>query len=235
MEETIHIEVNDQDVDDFRANGFLQLEQMASDFELSWLRYVHDSVVKAATGSTPLELQNIPSDELGQVPVISVNVHESLITIVSPDQWVPDLNQTHIFHNARLIFSQLLGIAEERLRLGWRIFCKLAHGSETPWHQDAAYRVPPHTGASLWIPLDPSTAETSCLSYIRRSHLSGFHTHHFHEDHLVAKDVDTSYAITCPRSAGEAIAHHCLTIHFAGPNTSSRPRRSFSIICNIIE
>ena len=235
MEEAMSIEVNDEDVHGFRADGFLQLGQMTSDFELSWLKYIHDSVIKAATGSTPLELQSIPPDELGKVPVISGNVHESLIIIVAPDKWVPDLNQTHLLHNARLIFSRLLGIAEERLHLGWRIFCKLAHGSETPWHQDAAYRFSPHTGASIWIPLDPSTAETSCLSYIRGSHLSGFCSHHLHDDHMVAEAVDTSHVITCPRSAGEAIAHHCLTLHSAGPNTSLRPRRAFSIVCNIIE
>jgi ectoine hydroxylase-related dioxygenase (phytanoyl-CoA dioxygenase family) len=83
------------------------------------------------------------------------------------------------------------------------------------------------------MPLDPSTSETSCLSYIGGSHLGDSRPHHFHDDHMIAEDVDASHAVACPRSAGEAIAHHCLTLHSAGPNASDRPRRAFVIVCRI--
>lgn len=234
MEETVSIAVSDEDVHRFRTDGFLKLGRMTTDLELTWLKYIHDTVIKAATGFTPMELQRIPPDELGKMPVHGGYIHESLITILAPEKFVSDLNQSLFLSNARQLYARLLGVEEQRLRSGWRIFCKPAHGSETPWHQDAAYRFPPHTGASMWMPLDPATFETSCLSYIGGSHLGEVRPHHFHDEHMIAEDVDASHAVACPRAAGEAIVHHCLTLHKAGPNTSDRPRRAFDVVCQVI-
>jgi ectoine hydroxylase-related dioxygenase (phytanoyl-CoA dioxygenase family) len=161
--------------------------------------------------------------------------HKSLVTILSPERVVPELKNTIFCRNVRKVFTRLLGVEETRLLSGWRIYFKRAHSSETPWHQDAAYRPPPYHSASVWMPLDPVTIESSCMYYLSRSHHEGVRPHHFHEDLLVVDDVDPSQAIVCPLSAGEAVVHHCCTLHYAGPNRTHRPRRALAIVCQVTE
>jgi phytanoyl-CoA hydroxylase len=204
----------------FQEQGFLSLGRITTDRELAWLRYVCDEIVKRELGYAP--------DELSRMTV--GRNQESLVTIVSPDRIVPELNNTVFFRNTQVILADLLDVEETRLLTGWRIFCKPAHSSETPWHQDAAYRPPPHRSAGVWMSLDLTTIKNSCMYYIGGSHYGGIRPHHLHDDHLVVDEVDPSLAVACPVSAGEALAHHCYTLHYAGPNTTDRPRRALVIV-----
>lgn len=207
----------------FQEQGFLPLGRITTDQELAWLRETYDAILKQKRGYTPDELSTMLG---GRTP-------PALIPLLSPEAVVPALKTTRFLHNARRAITRLLNVEDSRLLNGWRIFCKPAHGGETPWHQDAAYRPPPHHGASVWLPLDAATHESSCLSYISGSHLGGVRPHHPHDDHLVADSVDSSQAIACPAAAGEAIAHHCCTLHYAGPNTTAQPRRALVIVFQV--
>ncbi|MBI3756482.1 MAG: phytanoyl-CoA dioxygenase family protein [Deltaproteobacteria bacterium] len=209
----------------FQDQGFLHLGRMSSDLELAWLRTVYDEIVKKKTGYTP--------QELGWMSMR--HKRGSLLTIPSPEQIAPELQNTSFYRNARQVFACFLGVEDTRLLSGWRIFCKPAHSGATPWHQDAAYRPPPHRSVSIWLSLDPATLESSCLSYIARSHRVGVIPHHFHQDHLVVDTVDPSQGIACPVLAGEALLHHCCTLHYAGSNTTSRSRRALAIVCRVTD
>ncbi len=224
MADTVQVELTDEQVCCFQEQGFLSLGRITTDEELRWLRDVYDAIVKKQTGCTPAELIN----------VIGRHGPLSLVTLVSPEGVVPALRSTLFLRNARKVVARLLAVEEGRLLSGWRIFCKPARGGETPWHQDAAYRPPPHHGASVWLPLDPATAEGSCLSYLGGSHLGEVRPHHFYHDHLTADKVDPSPAVACPLSAGEATVHHCRTLHYAGPNRTDRPRRALVVVCQVI-
>lgn len=217
------IGLRDDHVRCFQEQGFLPLGQVTTEQELAWLQEIYDEICKRRRGYTPQELTSYLT---GQPP-------PSLLAVLSPEATVPALKDTVFLRNARKAVSRLLGVEDAALLSGWRIFCKPAHGGETPWHQDAAYRPPPHHGASVWMSLDPATPESSCLSYIGRSHLGDVRPHHPHEDHLVADHVDSSEAIACPVSAGEAIVHHCLTLHRAGPNKTDMPRRALVVVCQV--
>lgn len=234
MEEAVKVELSDEDVRCFREDGFRPLGRMTTDFELTWLKYIHDAIIQELTRYELAELERMPPDALVKLPIVGGYLHESLITILAPEKVVPDLKDSLFLRNARRVFARLLGLEEDGFRTGWRIFCKPANGSETPWHQDAAYRIPPHTGASIWLPLDPATFETSCLSYLGGSHLKEIHPHHLHDEHMVAEGVDATGAVACPGAAGEAIAHHCRTLHYAGPNRTDQTRRAFVIVCRVI-
>lgn len=222
--EDAFIDLKDEHVRCFQKQGFLNLGRVTTDQELAWLREIYDEICKRKKGYTPQELTSCLK---GQPP-------PSLLAILSPEGTVPALKGTLFLRNARKAVTRLLGVEETQLINGWRIFCKPAHGGETPWHQDAAYRPPPHHGASVWMPLDPATSESSCLSYIGRSHLGDVLPHHPHDDHLVADNVESSGAVACPVTAGEAIVHHCRTLHSAGPNKTDRPRRALVVVCQVI-
>jgi len=207
----------------FQDQGFLPLGLVTTDQELQRLGQTYNEICKRRRGYTPQEVTSLLG---GRTP-------PALLAILSPEGVVPALKNTLFFRNARQAVLRLLGVDDAHLLSGWRIFYKPAHAGETPWHQDAAYRPPPHHGASVWMPLDPATHESSCLSYIGRSHLGGVLPHSPHDDHLVAENVDASQAAAVPIAAGEAIVHHCRTLHYAGPNMTDRPRRALVVVCQV--
>ena len=103
----------------------------------------------------------------------------------------------------------------------------------TPWHQDAAYRPPPYHGGTAWLPLDPATTESGCLEYLPGSHRGPVLKHVVHGHHFVAEPQGVDAAVNCLLSIGDASAHNCLTVHRAGANRTSRPRRAFAVVFQV--
>jgi ectoine hydroxylase-related dioxygenase (phytanoyl-CoA dioxygenase family) len=71
------------------------------------------------------------------------------------------------------------------------------------------------------------------LQYISGSHLGEVRSHYLQNGHVVTADVDPSQAIAAPAAAGEAMVHHCRTLHYAGPNGTDQPRRAVQVICRV--
>jgi hypothetical protein len=217
------VDLNDEQMLRFQQWGFLRLDCLTTDQELAWLSSACTELVKQEIGHDPDTLsQTTGSDH-----------EESLITIVSPDKKVPEFTQTLFLRNAYRVFARLFSVEETRLLTGWRIFLKYPHSGETSWHQDAAYRPPPYLSAGVWLPLDSVTPENGCLHYLPGSHVGGLRPHHLHNDHLVVNEIDSAHAIACPLLAGEAVVHHCCTLHAASPNKSNRSRRALAIVCQV--
>lgn len=225
MEDSADITLEDNQVASFHEHGFLRLGRLTTDRELAWLQTAYDEIVKGKMGYLP--------DDLCQK---STSYDDSpLVTILSPEQVIPELQGTILYRNVRKVFSRLFGVEETFFLTGWRLFLKPAHRGETPWHQDAAYRPPPHHGAGVWMPLDPVTHKNGCLQYIRGSQRGGLRPHYRQDDNLVAADVDLAHSTVCSLKPGEAVAHHCYTLHYAGPNTTDCARRAIGIVCQVME
>lgn len=218
------VNLKNEHVRSFQARGFLSLGRITTEAELIWLRDIYDTIIKRKTGYTPGELAHA-TDGRGPIP---------LITIISPEGLVPALKNTLFLRNARTIIARLLGVEERQLLSGWRVFFKPAGGSETPWHQDTAYYASSSDGASVWLALDPATRESGCMHYVEKSHLGALLPHHVHGGCLIADHVDSSHAVAYPSLAGEAIAHHCRTLHKAGPNATDGPRRALVVVCRVL-
>ena len=223
MEDALRVDLRNEHVRCFQAQGFLSIGRITTDEELVWLRDVYNTIIKRKTGYTPDELAHATNGH-GPIP---------LMAITSPEEIVPALENTLFLRNARTVVAHLLGVEEIHLLSGWHVFFKPAGGSETPWHQDAAYHASLYIGASMWMSLDPATLESGCMHYIEKSHLGAIRPHHAQGGCLIADDVDSSQAVACPLSAGEAIVHHCRTLHKAGPNATAGPRRAFDIVCRV--
>jgi ectoine hydroxylase-related dioxygenase (phytanoyl-CoA dioxygenase family) len=108
-------------------------------------------------------------------------------------------------------------------------------GGALPWHQDEAYWDPSfdYRALACWMPLDPATVESGCMSFIPGSHRGDLAMHHRfgadYSDHVVhVEGVDSSKAVAAPVPAGGAVFHHCRTLHSSAPNRSSHPRRAYS-------
>lgn len=109
-------------------------------------------------------------------------------------------------------------------------------GSPVPPHQDNAYfcQRPPDV-LSVWIALDPATAENGAVEYSLGSHLAFL-------PHRPSGVKGNSFGLTDPSAAdafptflgtldgGGVLVHHCQTVHRSEPNRSDRSRLSLVIV-----
>jgi hypothetical protein len=104
------------------------------------------------------------------------------------------------------------------------------HGSGVPQHQDNAYfcQAPPDM-CTVWIAVDAATAENGSVQYARGT----AHTLLPHKasgipgNSMVMSEI-REYApeqvTTALLEPGDAMIHHCQTVHWSTPNRTERPR-----------
>ncbi|MCA9048280.1 MAG: phytanoyl-CoA dioxygenase family protein [Planctomycetaceae bacterium] len=126
---------------------------------------------------------------------------------------------------APLVKGEVVAVAVETFSKPARI------GSGVPPHQDNAYfcRTPPDM-LTLWVAIDPVTAENGPVCFIKGSHKAGM---------LPTKpsgvrgnsiglaeppDFPPEDRFCALLSPGDATIHHCEVIHESAPNTSDQPR-----------
>lgn len=103
------------------------------------------------------------------------------------------------------------------------------HGSEKPWHQDAAYfDWTPFGGiVGVWIALDEATVENGCMQVIPGTHRDGPAPHYHVRDCQLADDrVKVDRAVVVPLKPGGALFFSGLLHHGTPPNLSGDRRRA---------
>lgn len=120
--------------------------------------------------------------------------------------------------------------------MGVETFNKPARvGSAVPPHQDNAYfcQSPPDV-LTLWIAIDPATAENGAVEYLQGSHLilqphtpSGVRGNSFGIAEAPPKEFPRFLGTIPP---GDALIHHSQTIHFSAPNRSDQSRLSLIFV-----
>lgn len=207
-------------VDRFERMGFLQVDDITTPDEIEALRPFYDEMVRAQMGSTP--------DEMGR----TVALHERPLLVVYPSVAEQHrLRETRLVQNAIALVARLYGVDPVDVIPGFRLFFKPPRYAWSPWHQDAAYRPPPHENITVWATLDPATTESSCMTYIPGSHVGRVVLpHRLEGDHMVTEPPDTTSAVACPIGPTSALVHHTCTIHCSGANRSTHPRRSIGIV-----
>ncbi|MEO6907967.1 MAG: phytanoyl-CoA dioxygenase family protein, partial [Abditibacteriaceae bacterium] len=86
----------------------------------------------------------------------------------------------------------------------------------------------------IWMPLQEATLENGCMQFIPGSHKLEVLPHQsigndprVHGLEVCApNNIDFSKAVPCPIPAGGATLHPGRTLHYAGANKSSEPRRA---------
>lgn len=212
----------DQHTARFLNDGFLPVGRLADESDLRELRGIYDDIVAAEFGDPPDRIMTtIPGSE------------NALFTVLSPQSIRPELSSSAFASQANALAAHLFGTDSDNLLAGWRFFFKPPGCVETAWHQDAAYRPPPHSSMSIWLTLDAATRASGCMHYIRGSHHEDLKPHHTHNGHLVTDDVDLTREVVVPAEPGSAIVHHCRTLHCASPNESNRSRRAIVIVYQV--
>lgn len=212
----------------FHENGFLAIDRIMPDSEVSWMRNIYDRLFAEKAGRNEGNQFDLGgSDEEGK--------EAALPQILSPAKYAPELQNGQFRVNALFIAQQLLG-DDAKPTGDHAIFKPAGMGPPTPWHQDEAYWNPDleYGSLSIWIPLQEATVENGCLWFVPGSQNGEILPHHsighdvrVHGLELDEDATDTSTAVACPLPAGGATIHRNRTLHYAGPNTSAIPRRAF--------
>ena len=204
----------------FETNGYLAIDRITSDAEVAWFRELYDRIL-AKPG--PFYIKYTTGGVIQQV--------------MSPDLHHPALRESEYFRTGRRLACRLMGVSEDELEgfFTHMIYKPAGTGRATPWHQDEAYWDKPelvHHSVSVWMPLDPVTAESGCMQFLPGSHerdvlryrrLPGL------EPLELDEEVDLSKAVACPLQPGGATFHHCRTLHYTAPNTSGVQRRAYAM------
>jgi len=124
----------------------------------------------------------------------------------------------------------------EPVNLGVETFNKPARiGSAVPPHQDNAYfcQSPPDV-LTVWIAIDPVTEANGPVFYQRGSHREGVLPHKPSgvkgNSFGLAEKFEFSNALVGLLEPGDALIHHCQTIHYSEPNRTEFPRCGFLMV-----
>jgi ectoine hydroxylase-related dioxygenase (phytanoyl-CoA dioxygenase family) len=218
----------------FREHGFLALKQLTTSDETMALLGIFNHLLESGAGL----------NEGAQYDVLSSSEGEgtaTLIEIMDPANYAPQLRQTMLRANALAIAKQLLG-PKAGLRFEHAIYKPAHFGGATPWHQDDAYHDDPNLDCqqiSIWIPLQAVDVENGCMLFLPGSHLGEVRAHRpFNNDPTIhalecSEEVAETEAIACPLPAGGCTIHAGSTLHATGPNTSSMSRWAYIIVLDV--
>jgi ectoine hydroxylase-related dioxygenase (phytanoyl-CoA dioxygenase family) len=108
-------------------------------------------------------------------------------------------------------------------------------GSAVPPHQDNAYFcLTPPDALTVWIAVDAVTDANGPVSYLLGTHLDGARPHKTSgvagNSMGLAEEVDKAEGWPGLLDAGDALVHHCNTIHFSAPTTSEFARRGLLMV-----
>jgi hypothetical protein len=147
----------------------------------------------------------------------------------------PDIRPLTFHPTLGRVAAELLGVDAVRLWHDQALY-KQAGGRATDPHQDHPYWPVKETASvSAWIPFDGSTVESGAMAYLPGSHNVGlrkFVNIFFGEPHDILADPEVAdiqpVFVEVPK--GSVAFHHGLTVHLAGPNTTSTDRAVHTII-----
>jgi phytanoyl-CoA hydroxylase len=208
-------------IDSYRKNGYIGVEGVLNDQEISTLRETTDHFVEQSREVTehtdvfdlePSHTKDAPKLRRLKSPILHHDVYRNALR-----------------HPGILgIVSQLIGYG---LRCnGNKLNMKLPEvGSPVEWHQDWSFY--PHTNDDLLavgICIDDMTIENGALLVVPESHKGPIYDHHY-EGHFSGAITDPAFddksAVPVELKAGGISIHHARAIHGSTPNRSKNPRR----------
>ncbi|MEO0382575.1 MAG: phytanoyl-CoA dioxygenase family protein [Pseudomonadota bacterium] len=214
-----------------RKQGFVPVASFLSTKELHAIRAIFDRLFNAKVGQD----DGKQFDLAGGTGSTGLKLRQ----ILEPSDYAPELRDLDVIRRARQI-TQTYFDSDATPVMGEHMIFKPAHvGNITPWHQDQAYHDPEMDERSInfWIALDDTDIENGCMQYAPGSQNNDVLPHHpiGHDPSVHGLEVDNpevfaSSSAACPLSAGGCVMHLPKTLHYAGPNRTTRQRRAYILI-----
>ena len=217
--------LNSQQIVEYRSNGYIVLEDVFTEAEVTAARAVVEEFVERSR--TVLDHDSVYDLE----PWHSAE-NPKVRRLKEPCGLHPIFRELGWSERVLDVVGQLIGngIRHQTSKLNMK---SPEFGSPVEWHQDFAFY--PHTNddlCAIGIALDTATLENGCMLMLPGSHLDEIYDHHQNGVFVGAIDVqkesiDVRRAIPVPVRAGGITIHHCRMLHASAPNTSAFPRRVF--------
>ena len=226
------IGLSGEQVEEFRASGFLSIPRITTDDEIAWMRDVYDRLFEQKPGWQTGDFFDFAGEDGDREA-------PKLPQLLNPSRYEPELANTTFRANAQAMARQLLG-SSAKLIFEHAMLKPARTGGETAWHQDEAFyaRYTNYHAVTVWMPLQPVDERNGCMEFIPGSQNGPVRPHrHLNDDPrihgLEAVDVDRSRVIACPLPAGGATFHGDRTLHHAGANRSEHPRRAYALVFGV--
>ncbi|WP_121811168.1 phytanoyl-CoA dioxygenase family protein [Mucilaginibacter kameinonensis] len=223
-------ELSQQQVAQYRHDGFLVIEDFLSTDELSLWREALDAAVAKRNGNKMPDRKEVYGKGDDADKAYYDNVFDQLINL-----WQDNEGIKQIMLDERLgkMAAQLADIDGIRI---WhdQALIKKPWANPTSWHLDTPYwSFSDRRALSIWVALDDATYENGCLFFIPGS----YHQTTF-ENPGIGKNMGaifTTYpefkgskSVAAPMKAGSCSFHNGLTIHGAHANMTPGYRRAMT-------
>src|SRR5262249_22967832 len=212
-------------VQSYRRDGYLVIENVLSETDLPTLRQVIDNLVEASRSVT--DHNHIYDLEPSHTPE-----EPRVRRIKEPHNVHPVFREIAFSERIADILTPLIGITSGiRFQTGKLNMKSAEYGAAVEWHQDWAFY--PHTNDDLLaigLYLDDCGLDNGPLMVIPGSHTWPISDHHVDGVFCGAIDprtagIDSSKAVPLTGPAGSMTIHHVRMVHSSALNTSGRPRR----------
>jgi len=217
--------VPQENIEFYRENGFVQIDDVLSPSELEELRVYLAETMGAEEG------RSTATDREGGAYYKVLNQRVNT--------WRDHGGMARYVLGARFahIGKQLSGYSGIRLFHDHALYKMPGDSKPTPWHQDWPYWPMRETGAfSMWLALDDVDESNGCMMFVPKSQ----RVKNLKSVSLVtpedifaqagAETADRNTAVVVRMKAGSCTFHDGLTFHYAHANTTDRPRRALAII-----
>jgi ectoine hydroxylase-related dioxygenase (phytanoyl-CoA dioxygenase family) len=217
--------VTPKQIDFYRENGFIQVDNIISEEELEELRSYTDELMRTeASVSAQPDKKNTAYYSVFNQRFNTWRDHGAMGRFTFHPRFAAIARQLSSSKSVRLLHDHLL-------------FKMPGDSKATPWHQDLPYWPMNQTGAlSLWLPLDDVDENNGCMMFVPGSHKYGKLTaidlvnpQNLH-DYVEGSEMEKKRPVVVRMKAGSATFHDGLTFHYAYPNHTDRPRRVLAII-----
>jgi ectoine hydroxylase-related dioxygenase (phytanoyl-CoA dioxygenase family) len=221
--------LTDEQLESYRRDGFLVMEDLVTREELDALRGRLREYTHGGRPADRLKIQIEPRVQRGEMTVAHPGDGIRKIDgLVQGD----DLFQGLGLHpNIVSILEQILGPDIKMFRNS--LLCKPPGvGSQKGMHQDSPYwPIAPMELCSCWFTLDDATLENGCMAVLPGWHRKGPLPHiHVTDDYV----IDPAYysedeMVHRPMRAGGGLFFHSLLPHYTAPNRTATWRRAIAL------
>ena len=223
------IELTDEQLAHYRRQGFVVIENLVSEAELSALQERLREYTHGGRSQEQIRVQIEPRVTRGELSVEHPGDGIRKIDgLVESD----DLFQALGRHpNIVGVLTRILGPDIKMFRNG--VLLKPPEvGSAKGMHQDSPYwPIRPMELCSGWFAIDEATVENGCMGVIAGAHRDGALPHvHVTDDYVIPPEhYDEAAKTLAPMPAGAGLFFHSLLPHATEPNRSDKWRRAIAL------
>ena len=221
-----------QQIESYRDNGFLLVENFLNDTELSFWREAVTQAIQERNGKKMpgSDIKVGEDDGINKDSFYYNKVFDQMLNLWQTNEAVKKIM---LDENIGKMVADLAGWEGTRI---WhdQALIKRPWANPTSWHLDTPFwSFSDRRAMSIWVALDDATYENGCLYFIPGS----FKTTSF-ENPGIGINMDaifdfypqfiTSPSVAVPMKAGSCSFHNGLTIHGAGANMTNGFRRAMT-------